>query len=164
MSFATRMRQARKEKKLTQQELGELCGLTSVTISNIEQERTRPYDTQMAAIMQALDKDANYFFREELDIIEEGATAEELILLSKFRKLDERAKRNVLLILDSEYQNVNRLEDEAMKKTISFDKSVVLPAAARAGQGLEVTVKEGVSVDQLQAAIDMISREEDGEE
>ncbi|MDL2318186.1 XRE family transcriptional regulator [Eubacteriales bacterium OttesenSCG-928-A19] len=66
MTFNDRIREARKNKKLTQEKLGALVGLAKTTIAGYENGHSEPNMNNLYKIMMALDVDANYLFQDEM--------------------------------------------------------------------------------------------------
>ena len=69
LQISTRIKQKRKEGKITLQQLAEYVGVTKGLISQIENNRTIPSLTVLLSIIKALNVDLNDFF-ENLDISE----------------------------------------------------------------------------------------------
>lgn len=56
-----RIRAAREAKRLTQAELGELCGCSNNHLSHLETGQSKPSLTMLLRLSNALEKDLNYF-------------------------------------------------------------------------------------------------------
>ena len=66
MSFATRLKEARKNKQLTQKQLGELVGVGNTAISNYEKSVTFPNLDILYKIFDILQTEPNFFFQDEI--------------------------------------------------------------------------------------------------
>lgn len=108
MAFNSRLREARKNKGLTQKELAEVIGVAKSTVAGYEIGNSEPNAMTIGKIMTALGVDANYLWQDEMAELEkqkDSFTLHEQELIRKYRLIDERGKRNVERILESEYQD-----------------------------------------------------------
>ena len=76
MRIGENIRSFRRERKLSQQELAEMCGLTSCHIASFENEERKPNLDQLEKIAGVFGVDMAYFLRKKQDIA--GMTEEEL--------------------------------------------------------------------------------------
>lgn len=116
MTFGAKLRIARKAKKLTQKELAIKIKAAHNSISNWENDQNMPDPDTIQNLCWALDVQPNYFFSVDLatpplqtqipgkDLFE--LTAEERIIITKFRTLDNRGKSAVLNVLNHEYESL----------------------------------------------------------
>ena len=66
MGIGKRIREARLQKHMTQQELGRLLGVTKGAIANYENDTSHPKEAVLYQLFQALSVDANYLFQDAL--------------------------------------------------------------------------------------------------
>lgn len=64
MSIGSRIKIARREKKLTQEQLARQCGVTKGAISNYENDVSTPDVEKLSAIMECLGVDPNYIYQD----------------------------------------------------------------------------------------------------
>lgn len=64
MSIGSRIRKARKDKKLTQSQLAAQCGITKGAISNYENDVSTPDIEKLSIIMSCLEVDPNYIYQD----------------------------------------------------------------------------------------------------
>ena len=106
MSLGQRIREARKNKKITQNELGEMIGVASTSITGYEKDRNYPDKGKLALIMEILDIDANYLFQDEMKNRPDNTITilspreEEIIKI--YRNLDYFGKKHVDAVIDIE--------------------------------------------------------------
>ena len=67
MSIGTRIKDARKIKGMTQEELASLVGVSKGAIGNYESDYSSPKDEILYKIMAALGVDANYIFQDGIE-------------------------------------------------------------------------------------------------
>lgn len=96
MSFATRLKEARKNKQLTQKQLGELVGVGNTAISNYEKSVTFPNLDILYKIFDILQTEPNFFFQDE--ITDTGSSLEfdsNQLILDMYNKLDNEDKAEI---------------------------------------------------------------------
>ena len=64
MGIGRRIKEARENAGLTQEELGKLVGVTGSAITNYEKETSHPKESVMYSLIEALGVDANYLFQD----------------------------------------------------------------------------------------------------
>lgn len=109
MAYTDRLKEARKEKGLSQADLAKILGIGTSTISGYETGTRDPSMSALYQIMQALGVDANFIFQDEISGNPSNGpalSAEEQELLDGFHALNS-ANRNLLLrtmhyLIDSE--------------------------------------------------------------
>lgn len=107
MGFKERLKEARKNSNLTQEQLGQLIGVHKTTIAGYESGNSSPDISKINAILRALNIDANYLWQDELPIIEEKNTSElNSSHILKYKFLDSRGKSVVNAIIDVEFSFV----------------------------------------------------------
>lgn len=105
MSINDRIKEARKNKGITQEQLGELIGVAKTTITGYEKNR-EPSAAKVGEIADALDVDVNFLFQDEVKKLHENrATPLEMEhLIKKYRNLDDHGKKMVDFTLKEEYE------------------------------------------------------------
>lgn len=105
MSINDRIKEARKNKGITQEQLGELIGVAKTTITGYEKNR-EPSAAKVGEIADALDVDVNFLFQDEVKKLHENrATPLEMEhLVKKYRNLDDHGKKMVDFTLKEEYE------------------------------------------------------------
>ena len=103
MSINDRIKEARKNKGITQEQLGELIGVAKTTITGYEKNRE---PAKVGEIADALDVDVNFLFQDEVKKLHENrATPLEMEhLVKKYRDLDDHGKKMVDFTLKEEYE------------------------------------------------------------
>lgn len=105
MSIHDRIKEARKNKHLTQEQLGDLINVAKTTITGYEKNR-EPSAAKVGEIADALDVDANFLFQDEVKKLRENrATSYEMEhLIKKYRDLDDHGKEMVDFTLTKEWE------------------------------------------------------------
>lgn len=105
MSINDRIKEARKNKGITQEQLGELIGVAKTTITGYEKNR-EPSAAKVGEIADVLDVDVNFLFQDEVKKLHENrATPLEMEhLIKKYRDLDDHGKKMVDFTLKEEYE------------------------------------------------------------
>lgn len=104
MSLNDRIKQARLNAGLTQEQLGERIGVAKTTVAGYEKNR-EPDAATLGALMDALKVDANFLFQDEMRELEtDDLTVPEIKHIKKYRTLDEYGKAAVDSILNIEYK------------------------------------------------------------
>jgi len=93
-----RIKSARKERRLTQAQLGKAIHKSGVVISDIERGRTEINAADLMRIAHVLEKPIKYFFPIRDVPSEEELTTEEWELIIQFRKLDNHPDLRKLLM------------------------------------------------------------------
>ena len=114
MSFGTRLRDARKAKKLTQKELASKICAAHNSISNWENDQNMPDPDTIQNLCWALDVQPNYFFNVDTASLTPptvvtptlSLSEEEQHIIVKYRCLDDRGKSAVLNVLNHEYDSL----------------------------------------------------------
>ncbi len=118
-----RLRAARLNKSMKQQEVADILGIKPNTLSNWEKGRTEPdidtfvklcdiYEIDCASLLE----DVYAFKRVRSDI-----SLEEYEFLKKYRVLDEHGKKNVNNILDNEHDRCSTLQEGQICLSFSSD-------------------------------------------
>lgn len=116
MTFGSRLRAARKEKKLTQKELASKIKAAHNSISNWENDQNMPDPDTIQNLCWALDVQPNYFFSVDslshpFPLVRQSPpscdfSTAEIDLIRKFRCLDNRGQAAVLNVLNHEYDSL----------------------------------------------------------
>ena len=91
MSLHDRIKEARKNKGLTQEQLGILIGVAKTTITGYEKNR-EPTAAKVGEIADALGVDANFLYQDEIkELYKDKATPSEFEnIIKKYRKKSGR--------------------------------------------------------------------------
>ena len=102
MAFNQRLKEARINARLTQEQLAERIGVAKSTLSGYENGNREPSVAIIAKAMQILQVDANYLYQDEMG----NLTQSEMSHMEKYRSLDRHGRELVQLVLDKELQRV----------------------------------------------------------
>ncbi len=105
MAIGRRIKEARLQKSLTQEQLAKIVGVTKGAIANYENNTSHPKEHIIYDLMKALDVDANFLFQDFVISKVDYATPYEMEhLIKKYRAIDEHGKEIVDAVLDIEHQ------------------------------------------------------------
>ena len=123
MSLHDRIKEARKNKGITQEQLGELIGVAKTTIAGYEKNR-EPTAAKVGEIADALGVDVNFLFQDEVrELHENRATPDEMEhLVKRYRILDEYGKAAVNLVLGNELHRTEEQKKERHKNMFVKEK------------------------------------------
>ena len=102
MAFYERLKEARVNARLTQEQLAEKIGVAKTTLSGYENGNREPSVATVAKMMQELQVDANYLYQDEMG----NLTQSEMWQMEKYRSLDRHGRELVQLVLDKEFERV----------------------------------------------------------
>lgn len=112
MSFATRLKEARESKKLTQKKLADLVGVTNGAISNYEKNVSFPNIDILYKIFDILQIEPNFFFQDDINYTQKDifTTSEKKLVLAYRNHPEMQAAINKMLdiedvIIDDEAHN-----------------------------------------------------------
>lgn len=108
MTFGEKLKKARTNAGLKQSELAKKLGTTGNTISNWENNVSKPDLDMLAYICGALEVKASYFLQAHLP--QDEVTAEELKKIRKYRDLDIHGKEMVDFVLEREHERVTSFQ------------------------------------------------------
>lgn len=137
MSFGSRIKNARENKKLSQQQLANLLNVTDGSISNYEKGVAYPRWEAIKKICSILDVDPNYLFWDDLSV----SIKDKIIKqnnLSKYHLLTESGRKKVDEYIDDLLNNptyvksININEAERKSAASRYDR---LEIAAYGGEG-----------------------------
>lgn len=129
MSLGERLKIARKNKGLTQKQLADYIGSKHNSVSDWENQKSKPDPDTIELICGTLDITPNYLLgiqpKEQAFI-----TKEEQRHLHKYRSLDDKGKHTVGTILEMEYNRCNAECAEMAMIKPDENKPHLLPVAA----------------------------------
>ncbi|CAK7047697.1 MAG: LexA repressor [Eubacterium sp.] len=135
MSVGSRIKERRLNIGLTQEQLAKLIGVTKGSIANYENEVSVPKVEILFKLFDALKCDANYLYQDDMDIkpMEFTTTLAEQDFLTKYRKLEQRSKGAVDMLLEYEYEQftINQRQHEAELQTLKEEYQDQLDLYAR---------------------------------
>lgn len=133
MDFADNLKAIRKMRHMTQAQLAEACSVSQQSVQQWEGGRTSPDLRKLDTLRQVLRVSADCLIdgiesstpeiksiKEETpkqkpsDTILQELSLQDKQLLAKFHALDEQGQRHVLGLLDMEYQDTVKLEEEGI--------------------------------------------------
>ncbi len=110
MGIGKRIKKARESLGLTQNELGELVGVTGSAITNYEKETSHPKEPIMYKLLEVLKVDANYLFQDVVKIPakKNDVSLAEYDIVKRYRLLDVHGKDIVDTILKKETERMEK--------------------------------------------------------
>ena len=118
MGIGRRIKEARENLGLTQNELAERVGITASAITNYEKETSHPKESIMYKLIEILNVDANYLFQDVVKInYQFEANFSEQEIIKKYRVLDEHGKSLIDLVLNSEYERCTTVPEIPQEAT-----------------------------------------------
>lgn len=125
MGIGKRIKEARENLGLTQNELAELVGVTGSAITNYEKETSYPKESIMYKLLDSLNVDANYLFQDVVSVkYEFQADYKEQELIKKYRELDDHGKETVDIILDRETERTAAIRNLKSKAGIITNREM----------------------------------------
>ncbi|MBR2256237.1 MAG: helix-turn-helix transcriptional regulator [Blautia sp.] len=120
MALKDRLREARKNAGMSQEQLASMVGIAKSTLSGYERDGREPSMFTLSKIMTALGVDANFLLQDEMRDFQqaEHLSSEEKEHIKKFRCLDGHGKKIVTIVTDEEYARC--AEDEASNKVVEL--------------------------------------------
>lgn len=141
MSIGSRIKEARININLTQEELAYKIGVTKGAIANYENEVSVPKTDLLFKLFDALQCDANYLYQDEMKALKNEfvVTLSEQKLIKKYRVLDSYGAELINTIVDKEYTRVmeQSLQVEEAPASYLYTKTEYLTGLS-AGTGLFV--------------------------
>lgn len=138
MSFASRLKEKREERGLTQVQLANLLGLSNGAVGNYEAGISSPRAEILYKVFDVLDCDANYLFQDEFAYQETSQfSQEEYQHIKKYRVLDVHGKRVVDGVLDLEYDRMTHVVEKEQKGWITYINCYDLAVSAGPGEPWE---------------------------
>ena len=129
MSISSRIKEARINKGLTQEQLAKIIGVTKGAVANYENQVSVPKTYVMYKLFEALDCDANYLYQDELKNNHAKNNANISPITHKFNTLNELGKQKVNDYIDdlSNNSKYNIIKSNSAK--LHFKKSTKSNAA-----------------------------------
>ena len=114
MSIGSRIKEARIDKKMTQEDLANKLGVTKGAIANYENGVSIPKSELLLKLFVILECDPNYIYQDEIKALDNTftTTISEQKMIEKYRNLDWYGVESVNSVLDIEYR---RVKEESMK-------------------------------------------------
>lgn len=110
MTFGEKLKNARVDAGFTQSGLAKLLNTTNTTVSNWENNVSKPDLDMLSYICGSLDVSASYFLQSQLP--EDEVSLPELKLIKKYRSLDPYGQETVNYILDREAARTAALNEK----------------------------------------------------
>ncbi len=110
LSLGEKIKIARTNKGLKQSDLSNLLGVRNTAISSWENNQSKPDINMVEILCGVLDVSPNYFFNLNP---KEKFTVHELELIKKYRELDNRGKKLLNVLLDSELEFNKNFNDKS---------------------------------------------------
>ena len=96
--FNEKLKAARKQKGLSQAELGKLLGVQAQTVGRWENGKSKPNLETINKLCEALDVPLRYFINEER--VDYQLTLEEAFVINKYRELNDDGKQMIINLLN----------------------------------------------------------------
>ncbi len=103
MSFGKRLREGRKIKNVSQQELAHMLGISINSVANYERGTSFPKEDYLYKIINILGMDPNYLFQDEMRA-DAGNWVEERLLIENYRAMDKRGRVFVSRLAEREIE------------------------------------------------------------
>ena len=131
MTFGDKLREARKNKGYTQEQIAHLLGIAKSTYTGYEKGVREPDLFKIKRLVEVLDVDSSWLLG--VDDSPSSITAAEYQAIKKYRALDERGKMAVDSTLAREYEISSRNAAVAsdMASTISTADAALTQAAVK---------------------------------
>jgi transcriptional regulator with XRE-family HTH domain len=110
MALKDRLREARKNAGLSQEQLSGMVGIAKSTLSGYERDGREPSMFTLSKLMEVLGVDANFLLQDEMKDLKQmdHLLPEESEHIKKFRCLDEHGKTVVTTVTDLEYDRCQK--------------------------------------------------------
>lgn len=160
MGIGKRIKEARENLGLTQNELGELVGVTGSAITNYEKETSHPKENIMYKLLESLNVDANFLFQDVVNIppAKNDITLAEFRHIQKYRALDDYGRETIDIILDREANRVKATKSRSVQSAKIIRLSYYQKLAS-AGTGEYVF--DDIPIDTIEVPLDEISEKAD---
>ncbi len=136
MAIGKRIKEARLNKSLTQEELAKMVGVTKGAIANYENNTSHPKETVMYALINALGVDANFLFQDFVETKQAPFLSDEAMKLASDyeNQMDDRGRETVRAVADFEIARKKAKEQlEAAEEIVPHVTEMLVyvnPAAA----------------------------------
>lgn len=109
LSFASRLRQAREQAGLTQQELAQQLSVTKSAVGNYENGVSSPKWDVLLKIFDVLQVEPNFLYQDSFSVVPSSLTPSQTVLLDVFDQLNEEGQEKVIsyaedLVLTERYK------------------------------------------------------------
>ena len=132
MAIKDRIKEARQNNHLTQEQLAVKLGIAKSTLAGYETGSREPSVEIMGKIMLALNIDANYLWQDETDFPMQVSYME-MEHIKNYRTLDEHGRDMVDMVLEKEAERMSQLQKVSTlspaAKPIHFPEHLVVNAA-----------------------------------
>ena len=132
MAIKDRIKEARQNNHLTQEQLATKLGIAKSTLAGYETGSREPSVEIMGRIMLTLNIDANYLWQDETDFPMQVSYME-MEHIKKYRSLDEHGRDMVDMVLEKEAERMAQLQKASAPspatKPIRFPDHLVVNAA-----------------------------------
>lgn len=137
MGIGKRIKEARLNLSLTQEDLARLLGVTKGAVANYENETSHPKEPVMYKLIEVLKVDANYLFQDVVNIPKKvnDVTFAEYEHIKKYRGLDAHGKDMVDIVLDREHSRSISIKETLPQEETNLIDFPVSPYKASAGSG-----------------------------
>lgn len=129
MSFASRLKYRREEIGLTQVQLAKILGVSKGAVGNYETGVSSPKAEVLYRLFDVLGCEVNYLFQDEIlwlagvrKVIPQKGEQD---FIKKYRSLDDYGKKNILTLLDNEYNRCQGKKHEQIKAEDGIDDCTV---------------------------------------
>lgn len=141
--FGDKLKQARLNAKIKQSELAQILGTTNTTISNWENNVSKPDVDTIEYICGSLNVSPNFFFQSESNEYDDNIQS----LLNNYNRLNDQGQHEVRKRAAELTEIPRYLKDEPESKIITLDMdSFEMPASAGTGMFLSDEYKEVIQV------------------
>lgn len=148
MSINDRIREARKMRGLTQEQLGDLINVAKTTIAGYEKNR-EPSAAKIGELADVLHIDVSFLLQDEVKTFHDNrATVDEMErLIKKYRALDQYGKNTVDAVLNCENERciqsgvaipISELSGSSDNSSKEDSKTSKLAIVAMGGNGVEI--------------------------
>lgn len=119
MGIGHRIKEARLNQKLTQEQLAKAIGVAKSTVTGYEKGNSEPSLAIMVKIMNALNVDANFIYQDSIDL-PMTVSYKEVSLIKKYRMLDSKGKEFLEYVTEREFSRCNDDNDYAKGDDIIY--------------------------------------------
>lgn len=103
MPFGDRLKIARQNRGLTQQQVGDAIGIAKSTVTGYEKGSSEPSIEKLQKLMDLLKVDANYLLQDDIELLSSGnqvLSPDEIQLLSSYRKLNDKGRESIQTLME----------------------------------------------------------------
>lgn len=140
MAIKDRIKEARLNKKYTQEQLATKIGVAKSTVTGYEKGNSEPSLETICKLINVLDIDANYLWQDEMEFSVQISYAEREIL-RKYHGLDDHGREMVDFTLEKEWERSIKQKEYKKDNIVEFN-SHVIPQAANPRTDINVTAEQ----------------------